>query len=96
VWRKIGWHEEVERAFLVRKRTANLDDSHPFYVVAVVPKSGFRAAWREADDDVEPLEDRVARDLDVPAELMVVKLAAKSPLAERFAAIDGAEIYSRS
>ena len=96
VRRKIGWHEEVERAFLVRKRTANLDDSHPFYVVAVVPKSGFRAAWREADDDVEPLEDRVARDLDVPAELMVVKLAAKSPLAERFAAIDGAEIYSRS
>jgi hypothetical protein len=65
------------------------------YVVALVLKSDFRSAWREADDEA-PLVDRVARDLDVGADLLVVQVDEKSPLGQRFAAIDGAEIFSRS
>src|SRR5205085_9486902 len=83
--RKVAWHEEVAEAYLVRKKTEHLDDEHPFHVVALVPKSGFRTAWREADDDAEPLEDRVARDLPLGDDVMVAKIGRKSPLAERFA-----------
>jgi Zn-dependent protease with chaperone function len=92
---KVAWHEEVAAAYLVRKRTEHLDDSHPFYVLALVPKSSFRTAWKEGDDDAEPLEERVARDISLPGELMVAKLDKKSPLAQHFAQIDGARIYER-
>ena len=92
---KVSWHEEVAQAFLVRKRTDHLDDTHPFYVLAVVPKSTFRTAWRESDDDTEPLEERVASDITIPGEFMVVKVDKKSPLAQHFAQIDGARLYER-
>jgi Zn-dependent protease with chaperone function len=90
--RKVSWHEEVGEAYLVRKRTEHLDEEHPFHVVALVPKHGFRTAWREADDDAEPLEERVARDLQFGDDLMVAKIGKKSPLAERFAEIEGARL----
>src|SRR5204863_9051986 len=92
---KVEWHEEVREAYLVRKKTERLDEEHPFHVVALVPKSEFRTAWREADDDEEPLEARVARDLQLDDDVMVAKIGRKSPLAERFAQIDGARIFSR-
>jgi hypothetical protein len=92
---KIAWHEEVAEAYLVRKRTEQFDETHPFYVLALVPKSGFRTAWKGSDNGVEPLEDRVARDLSIPGEVIVAKVGRKSPLAERFAEIDGARVYSR-
>lgn len=91
----VAWHEEVAEAFLVRKRTDHLDDTHPFYVLAVVPKSSFRTAWKETDDDAEPLEERVARDVALPGEFMVAKIGKKSPLAQHFAQIDGARLYER-
>jgi Zn-dependent protease with chaperone function len=91
----VAWHEEVAEAFLVRKRTDHLDDTHPFYVLAVVPKSNFRTAWKETDDDAEPLEERVARDVSLPGEFMVAKIGKKSPLAQHFAQIDGARLYER-
>ena len=92
---KVAWHEEVAEAFLVRKRTAHLDDTHPFYVLALVPKSSFRTAWKESDNDAEPLEERVARDVSLPGEVMVAKVDKKSALAQHFAQIDGALIYER-
>jgi hypothetical protein len=91
----VARHEEVAEAYLVRKRTDHLDDTHPFFVLAVVPKSTFRTAWKESDDDAEPLEDRVLRDISLPGEVMVAKVDKKSPLAQRFAQIDGARIYER-
>jgi hypothetical protein len=93
--KKVEWHEEVAAAYLVRKRTNHLDDTHPFYVLAVVPKSGFRTAWKETDDDADPLAERVARDVSLPGEFMVVKIAGKSPLAQHFAQIEGARVYKR-
>jgi Peptidase family M48 len=93
---KVAWHEEVVEAYLVRKRTDHLDDTHPFYVLALVPKSSFRTAWKEGDDDAEPLEERVARDVSLPGELMVAKIDKKSPLAQHFAQIEGARVYERA
>jgi hypothetical protein len=93
--RKVAWHEEVREAYVVRKVTEHLDEEHPFHVVALVPKSDFRTAWREADDDEEPLEARVARDLALSDDFMVAKVGRKSPLAQRFAEIDGAKVFSR-
>jgi Zn-dependent protease with chaperone function len=92
---KIAWHEEVAEAYLVRKRTDHFDETHPFYVLAVVPKSGFRTAWRESDDDAEPLEERVARDVSLPGDHVVVKVDKKSPIKQRFAEIEGARIFER-
>ena len=92
---RVAWHDEVAAAYLVRKRTEHLDDTHPFYVLALVPKSTFRTAWKESDDDAEPLEERVARDVALPGELMVVKVDGKSHLAQHFAGIDGARVYER-
>lgn len=93
---KVAWHEEVEEAYLVRKRTEQFDETHPFYVLAVVPKSGLRAAWKETDHDSEPLVDRVARELALPGgEVIVAKIDRKSPLGRRFAEIDGARLYAR-
>jgi hypothetical protein len=92
---KVDWHEEVAEAYLVRKRTEHLDDTHPFYVLAVVPKSTFRTAWKESDDDAEPLEERVARDVALPGEFIVVKVDRKSPLAQHFAQIEGSRIFER-
>jgi Zn-dependent protease with chaperone function len=93
---KVDWHEEVAAAYLVRKRTDHLDDTHPFYVLALVPRSSFRTAWKETDDDAEPLEERVARDVTLPGEFIVVKIGVKSPLAQHFAQIEGARVYERS
>jgi Zn-dependent protease with chaperone function len=93
--KKVDWHEEVAAAYLVRKRTDHLDDTHPFYVLAVVPKSGFRTAWKESHDDVDPLEESVARDVSLPGEFIVVKISGKSPLAQHLAQIDGARVYER-
>lgn len=92
---KIAWHEEVAEAYLVRKRTDHFDETHPFYVLAVVPKSGFRTALRESDDDAEPLEERVARDVSLPGDHVVVKVDKKSPIKQRFAEIEGARIFER-
>lgn len=89
---KVAWHEDVAAAYLVRKRTDHLDDTHPFYVLAVVPKSGFRTAWRESDEDAEPLEERIAREISLPGEFMVAKVGKKSPLAQHFAQIEGARL----
>ena len=84
-------------AYLIRKRAAHLDDTNPFHVLALVPKGGFRAAWRETDEDYEPLEERVARDLGFPdEEFMIARLDWRSPLARRFAEIEGAKIFSRA
>lgn len=93
---KIAWHDEVVAAYLIRKRTQHFDDTHPFYVLAVVPKSSFRTAWKEGDDDAESLEERVARDISLPGEHIVVKVDQKSPLAQHFAQIDGARVFERS
>ncbi|HYZ78256.1 MAG TPA: M48 family metallopeptidase [Gaiellaceae bacterium] len=94
--RKVAWHEDVREAYLVRKRAAHLDDAHPFYVLALVPKGGFRAAWREADDDYEPLEERVARDLGfTEEEFMIARMDWRSPIARRLAEIEGAKIFRR-
>jgi Zn-dependent protease with chaperone function len=93
---KIAWHDEVVEAYLIRKRTQHFDDTHPFYVLAVVPKSSFRTAWKESDDDAEPLEERVARDISLPGEHIVVKVDQKSPLAQHFAQIDGARVFERT
>ncbi len=93
---KIAWHDEVAAAYLIRKRTEHFDDTHPFYVLAVVPKSSFRTAWKESDDDAEPLEERVARDVSLPGEHIVVKVDQKSPLAQHFAQIDGARVFERN
>ena len=93
---KISWHDEVAEAYLIRKRTQHFDDTHPFYVLAVVPKSSFRTAWKESDDDAEPLEERVGRDISLPGEHIVVKVDQKSPLAQHFAQIDGARVFERS
>ena len=92
---KVAWHDEVAAAYLVRKRTDLLDDTHPFYVLALIPKSDFRTAWKETDDEAEPLEERVAREISIPGELMVAKVGKKSPLAQHFAQIDGARLYER-
>ena len=79
--RKVAWHEDVVQAYLVRKRAAHLDDTHPFYVLALVPKGGFRAALRDTDG-YEPLEQRVARDLrSMDEELMIARVDWKSPIA---------------
>jgi Zn-dependent protease with chaperone function len=95
--RKVAWHEDVVQAYLVRKRAAHLDDTHPFYVLALVPKGGFRAAWRETDDGYEPLEERVARDLAfMDEELMIARLDWRSPMVRRLAEIEGAKIFSRN
>lgn len=93
---KIAWHDEVVAAYLIRKRTQHFDDTHPFYVLAVVPKSSFRTAWKEGDDDAESLEERVARDISLPGEHIVVKVDQKSPLAQHFAQINGARVFERS
>jgi Peptidase family M48 len=95
--RKVAWHEDVVQAYLVRKRAAHLDDTHPFYVLALVPKGGFRAGWREAEDGHEPLEERVARDIRfTDGELMIARLDERSPIAKRLAEIEGAKIFSRN
>jgi len=94
--RKVAWHEDVVQAYLVRKRAAHLDDTHPFYVLALVPKGGFRAALRDTDG-YEPLEQRVARDLrSMDEELMIARVDWKSPIARRLAEIEGAKIFSRN
>lgn len=92
---KVAWHEEIADAYLVRKRTDHLDDTHPFYVLVLIPRSGFRTAWKESDDDAEPLEERVARDVSLPGEFFVAKVSGKSPLAQHLAQIDGALVYAR-
>jgi Zn-dependent protease with chaperone function len=92
---KVAWHEEVGDAYLVRKRTDHLDDTHPFYVLVLVPRSGFKTAWKETEDDAEPLEERVARDVSLPGEFFVTKVSRKSPLAQHLAQIDGALLYAR-
>jgi Zn-dependent protease with chaperone function len=92
---QVAWHEEVAEAYLVRKRTDHLDDTRPFYVLALVPKSGFRTAWREADDDAEALEERVARDVSLPGDFIVAKVGRKSPLGQHLAQVEGARLYER-
>jgi Zn-dependent protease with chaperone function/tetratricopeptide (TPR) repeat protein len=95
--RKVAWHEDVVEAYIVRKRAAHLDDTHPFYVLGLVPKGGFRAAWRETDEDYEPLEERVARDLAfADEEFMIARVDWRSPIVRRFAEIEGAKIFSRN
>jgi tetratricopeptide (TPR) repeat protein len=51
---KMAGHEEVAEAYLVRKRTDHLDDTHPFYVLALVPNSNFRTAWKESTTTQSP------------------------------------------
>jgi len=92
---KVARHDDVGEAYLVRKRTDHLDDSHPLYVLAIVPKSGFRTAWRETDQEADSLEERVARDISLPGEFVVAKVGRKSPLAQHLARIDGALLYAR-
>jgi tetratricopeptide (TPR) repeat protein len=91
----VSSYDEVGEAYLVRKRTGHLDDTHAFYVLAVVPKSSFRTAWKEADRDVEPLEERLVRDLALPGDFMVVRVGKKNPLARRLAEIEGTSLYKR-
>ena len=96
--RKVSWHEDVEEAYVVRKRARHLDDTHPFYVLALVPKSGFRAAWRATDEGYEPLEERVARDLASSSdeEFMIARVDPKSAIGRRITEIEGARIFTRS
>lgn len=91
----ISLHEEVAEAYLVRKRTEHFDDTHPFFVLAVLPRSAVRTARKEARDDVEPLESRVQRVLSFPHELVVVKVGSGSSLAKRFAEAAGAPVFER-
>jgi len=86
--------DEVAEAYLVRKRTALFDLTHPFYVLAVVPT--FRTTWKETDSDMEPLEDRLAGDVPLGVDFMVAKVGKKSPLIGRLKEIEGARVYKRS
>jgi hypothetical protein len=95
VRRTLGAHKEVATAYLARKRTRHSDDARPLHVLAVVPTSSRRTAWKEAGDDVVPLELRILDELSLSAELMVVKVDRKSPLAAHFARVEGARIYTR-
>ena len=85
--RQVARHDDVAHAYLVRKRTEHLDETEPFYVLGVLPRSDFRTAWKDADDEREPLAERIARDLSgLPIDLLVVKLGKGSPLTDAFAA----------
>jgi hypothetical protein len=85
---------EVGQAFLARKHVQHLADAYPYYLLVVVPRRVWRQAWREADNDATPLDALVAGQLgDVPAEIQVVALGRKAPLAQRIAEVEGSEIY---
>jgi hypothetical protein len=95
VWEALAQYKEVDEAYLVRKRTEHFDESHPFYVLGVVPRSTFRTARNEAKTGDVPLADRVAHDISLPADFMVVTLARKSPLGQAFMRVEGARVYAR-
>ena len=75
-----------------------LAETHPFYVLAIVPKSGLRARWRDAADeenDGETLEEWLARMVNVPGELMVARIDKDSPIGKRVMSVDDALLFAR-
>jgi Zn-dependent protease with chaperone function len=95
----VGWRNEIAEAYLVRKRVELLRDSHPFFVLAIVLKAGFRERRREAkaeDDDGETIEQWLLRMVHVPGELMVARIDTESPIGRRVTAVDGALLFDRA
>ncbi len=86
-------HKEVARAYLVRKRTKHFDDTLPFFVLGIVPKSYSRTEWKDADHDRETLVDRIAGEISLPVEVIVVQIHKDSPLVRRFAQLDRACLF---
>jgi hypothetical protein len=98
---KLRWREEIEEAYLVRKRVEKLAASHPFYVLAFVPKGGFRALWKEAKDEEseqETVEEWLVRmvEAEVPGELMVARIDKDSPIGRRLTSVDDALLFVRN
>jgi hypothetical protein len=85
--------EQVACAYLVRKRMRVLDDEHPVYLLVVVPRPGWRHAWRESEDDPPTLSDLITDGIDVPVDLRVVVPGLRSTLVVNAAAVTGALTY---
>jgi Zn-dependent protease with chaperone function len=98
---KLRWRDEIQEAYLVRKRVEKLAATHPFYVLAFVPKGGFRALWKEAKDEEseqETVEEWLVRmvESEVPGELMVARIDKESPIGKRLTSVDDALLFARN
>jgi Zn-dependent protease with chaperone function len=94
---QLARYEEVDRAYLVRKDLRHLADEYPLYVVGIVRPYGRRTLWRQAKDpeDQPSLAQRLASELKLPVDFLVVVPGPRSKLNKRFAAVSGAEMYRR-
>jgi Zn-dependent protease with chaperone function len=94
----VASHDDVQAAYVVRKRVRHLADEYPLYVVAVIPRNRWRQLWKEADAEEKEeatLADRVAEDLELPFDFHVIVPGPRSGMDERLEAIPGAKIFSR-
>jgi hypothetical protein len=91
----IARHDEVAEAYLVRKRTEHFDDTHPFFVLAVVPRSASRKA-RKQRETTSSRSRAASSASSLPHEVMVVRVGRESPLAERFAQVARARVFERA
>ena len=89
----LAGHKEVACAYLVRKRVEHFDDTHPVYVLAVVPMSYGRTEWKDVAKDGDVLVERVARDIPADIGVLVVTVHKDAPLRRRFAEVDGSCVY---
>jgi Zn-dependent protease with chaperone function len=86
--RQLSEHRKVKRAYIARRVLEHLDDEFPSYVLGV--QFGFLKL-----DDSSSIVERLAQELEVPAELFVVDLDRARPMRRRIRKLEGARIYRR-
>ncbi|MDX6475695.1 MAG: hypothetical protein QOH95_1206 [Gaiellaceae bacterium] len=99
VRQKLRGREEIEEAYLVRKRLELFAETDPLYVLAFVPKGGLRSVWREAkneEDERETVEEWLMRTVDLPGDLIVSRVEKSSPIGRRVTSVDGALVFERN
>jgi Zn-dependent protease with chaperone function len=88
-------HDDIGRAYVVRKRVEQLGDELPLYVVGVVPKHEWRQLWKEADDDKPSLAQVLIDEIELPGDFHLVVPGPRNPMKKRLASVPGAEIFRR-
>jgi hypothetical protein len=86
--RQLSEHRKVKRAYIARRVLEHLDDEFPSYVLGV--QFGF---WKL--DDSSSIVERLARELELPAEFFVVDLDRARAMRRRMRKLEGAQIYRR-
>ena len=57
---QLARHDEVAKAYLVRKRLQHLEEEYPLSVVGVIPRNRWRRLWRDAQAEERRTSSRSA------------------------------------